>query len=61
MFHLKQFLAAAFGVRSVKQVEVVCVGAALGDDMSLEYVLKTHWRGHAHDELLALQYQMREA
>ena len=61
IFHLKQFLAAALGVRSVKQVEVLCVGAALGDDMSLEYVLKTHWRGHAHDELLALHYQMREA
>ncbi len=60
VFHLKQFLAAAFAVRSVKQVEVLCVGAALGDDMSLEYVLKTHWRGHAHDELLALHYQMRE-
>eukprot|EP01043_Picozoa_sp_COSAG02_P047089 COSAG02_NODE_4476_length_5322_cov_34.435573_4_plen_479_part_00 len=61
VFHLKQFLATAFAVRSVKQVEVLCVGAALGDDMSLEYVLKTHWRGHAHDELLSLHYQMREA
>ena len=44
----------------LKQVEILCVGAALGDDMSLEYVLKTHWRGHAEDELLALHYQMRE-
>jgi hypothetical protein len=60
VFHLKQFLAAAFAVRSLKQVEILCVGAALGDDMSLEYVLKTHWRGHAEDELLALHYQMRE-
>ena len=61
VFHLKQFLKEAFAVRSVKQVEVLCVGAALGDDMSLEYVLKTHWRGYAHDELLTLHYQMREA
>ena len=61
VFHLKQFLAAAFAVRSVKQVEVLCVGAALGDDMSLVYVLKTLWRGHALDVLLSLHYQMREA
>ena len=60
VFHLKQFLAAAFAVRSLKQVEILCVGAALGDDMSLEYVLKTHWRGHAENELLALNYQLRE-
>ena len=59
VFHLKQFLAAAFGLRSLKQLELRCVGAALGDDMSLEYVSKTHWRGK-DAEVLALSYTLKE-
>jgi len=59
VFHLKQFLAAAFGLRSLKQLELRCVGAALGDDMSLEYVSKTHWRGK-DAEVLALSYTLKQ-
>ena len=41
----------------VPQVEISCVGARLGDDMSLEYVRKTHWRGHDEHEDIQLQYR----
>jgi hypothetical protein len=60
VFYLKQFLAQALRVKSVKQLEVRCVGAALGDDMSLEYVRRTHWRGHTDDEEIELQYMLKD-